>query len=220
MVALGVDATVSEVHSDLSGTSFLYESETRAPLALRTRLPGSHQADNAGLALLMLDAAGVALSDEDVAKGVARGVVPGRFEVRTTPAGTYVLDAAHNPAAVTALAETLRDVEPPGPVIAVVGVLSDKDWAPMLDRLAVDVDHVILTRPSSAPAARTWDPDAVAAGVSRERASHVTVCAEMVEALSEARARAGEGTVLVTGSSHTVGEAKGVLGPGGERPGA
>ncbi len=121
---------------------------------------------------------------------------------------------------MNALVQTLGDVEPHRPVIAVVGVLSDKDWAPMLDRLAVDVDHVILTRPASAPAARTWDPDAVAARVSRERASHVTVCAEMVEALTRARERAGEGTVLVTGSSHTVGEAKGVLGPGGGRPGA
>ena len=93
---------MSEVRSEPEGTRFRYVSRARpGGVPLATRLPGRYQADNAALALLMLDRSGYELDEARVRRGVAQTRLPGRFELRREgPAGgTWVFDIAHNPAA-------------------------------------------------------------------------------------------------------------------------
>jgi dihydrofolate synthase/folylpolyglutamate synthase len=92
----------------------------------------------------------------------------------------------------------------PRPIVAVVCILGDKAWGPMLARLATAVDALVLTEAPSAPAERRWplgDAARFAATLGLPSVAHP----ELGEALADAASRAA--TVLVTGSFHTVGDA-------------
>ena len=68
---------------------------------------------------------------------------------------TVVLDVAHNPQAVSGLAEKLIELPFAAKTIAVVGMLADKDIAGSLASLAGRVDHWLLADldvPRGAPA--------------------------------------------------------------------
>lgn len=209
---LGREAEVSdvEVQPDPGGTCFRYVSELRPDgVRLATGLPGRHQADNAALALLLLDRSGYPPDEGSARSGIARARLAGRFEVRPPGGGRpgCVLDIAHNPAAIAALCETLTERSMARPLVAVVGMLADKDWKRALARLALDSDAMILTR-SAVPAERRWDPSRAREWLSRERGLESIVCRNVAEAVSRGLRLAGAGTLLVTGSATTVGEAR------------
>ncbi len=209
---LGRDAEVSDVavRGDGVGTRFRYVSGSRPDgLRLAAGLAGRHQADNAALALLLLDSSGYPPEEGSARRGIARARLAGRFEVRHPGAGrpACVFDIAHNPAAVAVLCETLAELSLPRPLVAVVGMLADKDWKGALARLALDSDTMILTRPA-APAERRWDPSRAREWLSRERGLESIVCRSVAEAVSRGLTLAGAGTLLVTGSATTVGEAR------------
>ncbi|MCY3598842.1 MAG: Mur ligase family protein [Gemmatimonadetes bacterium] len=212
VVRLGRDAEVSDVavRGDPVGTRFRYVSRARPDgVRLATGLPGRHQADNAALALLLLDCSGRAPEEGSARRGIARARLPGRFEVRPPGAGRpgCVFDIAHNPAATAVLCETLAELSLARPLVAVVGMLADKDWKRTLARLALDSDTMILTR-SAVPAERRWDPSRARKWLSRERGVESIVCRNVAEAVSRGLTLAGAGTLLVTGSATTVGEAR------------
>ncbi len=183
------------------GTSFTLTGST-GTARLWTPLAGTHQAANTALALAMLDSAGApyALPLGDAAAALERVRLPGRFQRH----GRYIFDVAHNPDGAAVLAETLRAVRPPGPVVALLTVLADKDWRGIIDRLAPEVSHLVLTTAPTAPAGREWDP-ATAAHYVAERGWSADVVLDFDAAL--ARAAAEGATVLITGSFHTVGDA-------------
>ena len=89
-------------------------------------------------------------------------------------------------------------------LVAVLGVLGDKDWRGIVDALGPEVDRFVMTDPPTAPASRAWSAADAAAHASA-RGWKAEVQPDFDEAL--ARARALGRTVLVTGSFHTVGDA-------------
>lgn len=182
------------------GTRFTLDGP-RGPMALRTPLVGRHQAFNTTFAIGMLDAAGpsFAFTGADVG-ALAQVRLPGRFDRR----GRYLFDVAHNDDGVRVLVEALAAAAVPRPVTAVVCVLGDKAWQPMLARLAGAVDALVLTDAPSAPPERRW-PLADAAAHARSLGAQVTVEPALSAAL--ALAAGGAATVVVTGSFHTVGDA-------------
>ena len=207
---LGREAEVSGVRTGPAGTSFCYTSDARPDgVELATALPGPHQADNAALALLMLDRSPHAPEAACARRGVAGARLPGRCEVwREGPGGaTFVFDIAHNPAAAEALRHALAAMSLERPRVAVVGMLADKDWRAVLSRLALDMDAMILTR-SAAPRGRRWDPVAAGAWLSRACEAVVEVRLDIARAVARGRVLADGGTLLVTGSAYTVGEAR------------
>jgi dihydrofolate synthase / folylpolyglutamate synthase len=191
----------SNVHVVTQGTAFdvAYHDEHAT---LRTALIGGQQADNAVVALAMLDAAGAAyrVTLPEAGKGLARVNLPGRFERR----GKFILDVAHNTDGMRAVVETLLAVEPPRPVFAVLGILRDKDWPTMMSILCPAVDRTILTSPPSAPAERAWDP-ALAREYGEREGFSVKLVRDLEQAVAESSQAAA--TVLITGSFHTVGDA-------------
>ena len=91
--------------------------------ALRQRIPVTAQAVRNGLAMVEL---------------------PGRFQI--VPGNpTLVLDVAHNPHSVAALAENLDAMGFYPGTHAVFGAMADKDLAAMLERIAPLIDHWHLT---------------------------------------------------------------------------
>jgi dihydrofolate synthase/folylpolyglutamate synthase len=169
---------------------------------LHTPLAGTHQAANTAMALVMLDAAGppYATSLAEAGAALARVHLPGRFHRH----GRYIFDVAHNPDGAAVLAQTLEAVRPPGPIVAVLTVLADKDWRGIMEQLAGSVSQFVVTTAPTAPASRAWDPDAARA-FAESRGWAVRLEPDFDRALSYA-ATAGA-TVLVTGSFHTVGDA-------------
>ena len=207
------------VRPALTGTGFELETDAWGPLHLTTPLPGAHQAVNAALAVRALELLPDALrpSRAAVVGGVARVRWPGRLQHEMVDGRDWLFDVAHNPAGVEALVSALPSLALPRPLVALVGILGDKDWSRMLPPLAAASGAMVLTEPPSAPPERRWDAAAVLArlpGVAGE------VQPDFARALERARALAGEGTVLVTGSFHTVGDALARLGraPAGVDP--
>jgi folylpolyglutamate synthase/dihydropteroate synthase len=108
------------------------------------------------------------------------------------------------------LVDTIDRLDLPRPLVALVGVLGDKDWRSMLPALLSRADTAILTQPPSAPPERRWDPIAAADQV--DSLTVVRVVEDFVQAVTRSKERARGGTVVVTGSVHTVGSAMSLLG--------
>lgn len=205
-------ADLDHVATGLDGTSLVVNGTRWGPLDVHTPLPGRHQAINAALAVHALDAMPqLALKGAAVCEGIARVRWPGRLQVARAGAVTWVLDVAHNVAGVDALAAALRELPLPRPLIAVVGVLGDKDWANMLRPIQDVVDHVILTEPPTAPTDRRWNPHAALTAAPSPESRVITDFTAALDAAHDAAGAAG-GTVVVTGSFHTVGDALAALG--------
>jgi dihydrofolate synthase/folylpolyglutamate synthase len=186
-------------------------------------LHGAHQAQNAACALAAVEAffgAGgeSGLIDAEVVRAAFASVrSPGRLEpIRSAP--TVLLDAAHNPAGMTAMLAAVAEAFQFRRLVAVVAVMADKDVTGMLELLAPAVDEIVVTQNS---AERGLSADELgAAAVPIFGAERVTVEARLDDAL-EAAVRLAEDTgddvlagvgVLVTGSVVTVGEARLLLG--------
>ena len=185
------------VRVSAGGTSFDFGGRT-----FRTPLLGAHQAANAAVAVAMAAELPETLrpSDAELHDGLSRVVLPGRFQ----RVGRYLFDVAHNPDGAAMLATTLGAIRPPGPVVAVLSVLSDKDWRGMMTALAPMVQHFVLTNSPTAPPSRAWNiPEPLAFALERGWS------AEVIRDFDRALFKAGEAgaTVLVTGSFHTVGDA-------------
>jgi dihydrofolate synthase / folylpolyglutamate synthase len=186
-------------------------------------LHGAHQASNASLALAAVEAffgAGKEqpLDVEAVREAFASVTSPGRLErVRSAP--TVLVDAAHNPHGAQALAAALRDEFGFRKLIAVVGVMDDKDAAGMLAALEPVVHEIVVTSNSSP---RAMDADTLgdlAMEVFGEE--RVFVQPSLADAVEEAVMRTEEddeegsvsgGGVIVTGSVVTAGEARALFG--------
>lgn len=212
LVEVDGDRVVSDVRVSLEGTRFRLASERWGGRELRIPLVGAHQARNAALAAELL----AVLPDdvrppwEAVEAGFAAARWPGRMQVVRQRGATWIFDVAHNPAGVVALAHALDAVDLPRPVVLVTAVLADKAWDEMLPPLLARADAAILTVAESAPEARRWDPEAVARAL--DTSIPVRVIPHLPDALMRAETLAPYGTLLVTGSVHTVGDALGALG--------
>ncbi|HSD21647.1 MAG TPA: folylpolyglutamate synthase/dihydrofolate synthase family protein [Anaeromyxobacter sp.] len=188
------------------GAPFLVAAPDYAgPIALS----GPHQRGNAALAhaaLRQLAGAGVALTDEAIARGIATARWPGRLE----EVGGVLLDGAHNPDGAAALVAALRAMHPGRPVELVFGVLADKDHARMLGALAPAVRALHVVTPAS-PRAR---PAAEVAEAALALGSRAHVHASVADAIDCARrAAAPDGLACVAGSLYLVGEARDLLAP-------
>ncbi len=105
---------------------------------LSVPLQGSYQLVNASLAVLACRALaekGWDIDESSIRNGLAAASWPGRFEfLEHDP--DVIIDGAHNIHAMRALAHELSGRYRKGSIVFVVGVMADKDYAPMLELLA------------------------------------------------------------------------------------
>jgi dihydrofolate synthase/folylpolyglutamate synthase len=187
-------------------------------------LHGAHQSRNAALALAAAEVffgAGANRSlDSDVVRDAFATVTgPGRLErVRTAP--SVFLDGAHNPHGARALAAALREDFSFSRLVAVVGVMRDKDVRGILAELEPVIDEVVVTVSSSSRAMEVDDLTEAARDVFGE--SRVQVESRLPDAIEAAIASATEvdpdpnhisgAGVVITGSVAMVGEARTLFG--------
>ena len=105
-------------------------------------LRGANQLLNAAGALAAFEAlrGRLPITAQAVRQGLATVELPGRFQI-VAGQPTLVLDVAHNPHAVAALAQNLDQMGFFPRTHAVFGVMADKDIAAILGRMAPLVDH-------------------------------------------------------------------------------
>jgi dihydrofolate synthase/folylpolyglutamate synthase len=208
-LAAVAEEDLSGIRTDRRGTDVTVTTESWGPLALHVPLAGRHQARNAALAVRALEALPPDLRPEPriLQAGLASVRWPGRLQIEELAGRTWVFDVAHNLAGVQALAAAIPELALPRPLVGLVGVLGDKDWRAMLAPLYELCDAVFLTLPPTAPAERSWDPVAVLAEVPAPHARAVRDFDDALRRVRERSAAPGGGTILVTGSFHTVGDA-------------
>jgi len=192
---------------------FRYDGVRETHTGLSCALPGAHQFDNAACALAMLELAaarGLPHSEDSVRQGLSTVRWEGRLEiVERHP--LLVLDGAHNPAAAEAVAAYLaghRQAHPDSRIVAVVGMMRDKDREGFLRLILPLSDEVILTQAQTARAASVQE--LCASLGERGHAAHLAPLPG--DALSLARRLASsEDLICVTGSLMLVGEVKALL---------
>ena len=176
-------------------------------------LPG-YQRRNFAVARAAAEAFLGELDPDAVAEAARQTTIPGRLQFVDEQ---LVLDGAHNPAGMEALAASLPAVVGERRLVAVVSILEDKDAAAMLRVLLPLCDDVVFCKAASPRALSPATLASLGAQVGGVRGT-VAVERDVNDALALARERAGrDGVVLVTGSIYLLGD---LLRPRGARPGA
>lgn len=184
---------------------------------LELGLAGSFQDRNAAMAVAaveILKEKGFEVSSQDIRSGLKQVSWPGRMQVVSSNP-TIVLDGAHNPGAMRALAHAVRSGFRYRRLFLVIGIMADKEIPKILQQIVPYTDYVIYTRPLYPRAA---DPERLMAAGSvfgKEGESSPVLTA----ALDRAKELAGpEDLVVVCGSLFTVGEAMTYFNPASYRP--
>jgi dihydrofolate synthase / folylpolyglutamate synthase len=174
---------------------FVNESYDRSPIAL----PGHHQKRNAAVAIAALRAAKIDVDNSTIARGLATIDWPARFQKwdkRT------IIDGAHNPAAVCALAETWREAFGDQKATLILAVLSDKDLRGICEALAPITSFVILPKIRSERAAAPGELAKVLSFITPPLPYSIAPTVGGALAL----ARVKPNPILITGSLHFAGE--------------
>jgi dihydrofolate synthase/folylpolyglutamate synthase len=191
--------------------TFTYYGISRDWPRLELSLSGSHQVDNAALALaaceILCRSGHLKLPDGAIRHGLEKSIWPGRLEV-VSDSPHLILDGAHNLMAARALARHLGKRYKNHNITLVVGVLDDKPSESILKDLAVPCRRAIVTQPGIDRAIPS-DHLAIAA---RKYFSEVVVVPDVGEAVRQAiRGSDADDVICVAGSLYVVGEAKTAL---------
>ncbi|MCS7051346.1 MAG: bifunctional folylpolyglutamate synthase/dihydrofolate synthase [Thermomicrobium sp.] len=192
---------------------FRFRAPGLALAGLRLALRGTHQVENAGVALATLPwlrPSGITVPEDAVRTGLETARWPGRLEVlRERP--LVVVDGAHNRESAQRLAESVRSVFRWDRLWLVLGILRDKEIDRIVGALAPLADALFAVEgfaPRAASAERL-----LTAWQGMVPGREARVFRSVAEALEDALARAGaDDLVLVTGSLGMVAAAREALG--------
>lgn len=169
-------------------------------------LSGPIQLQNAAAALAVVEALGLdrVLTSDRVDAALSGLQLPGRFQ-EVVAGCHWILDVGHNPAAGKVLAGRLAGRRTHGRLIAVVGMLGDKDAAGFIEPLCPYVDRWIAVTINGT---RRGDAATLAQQVAALCAKPCRIVERLQEGLQAAAdAAAPDDTILVTGSFFLVGPA-------------
>ena len=163
-------------------------------------LAGSHQKQNAALAIAALRAAKIDIGESAIVRGLANVEWPARFQrwdERT------IIDGAHNPAAAQVLSDSWREFFSDQRATLILAVLSDKDLRGICEGLAPIAASALLPKIRSERAA---SPEELAKILSTLTPRFpYSIAPSIADALNKARERPHP--ILITGSLHFAGEA-------------
>ena len=201
IVVVDEEYELEDVEVSRRGTAFTLKRGSRRQ-RFTTPLIGAYQARNTTIAIATVASLGESYLPplEEISAALSNVSLPGRFQRH----GKIIFDVAHNPAGARTVAQTVFALKPPEPRTALVAVLADKDWRGIIRELAPAVDRFLFTNAPSAPADRRWNP-ADANAFARSHGFEADLEPDMDVALERGEKRCG--TLIVTGSFHTVGDA-------------
>lgn len=157
------------------------------------------------------------LDPHAVAVAAAKVRVPGRLQVVDRDPLT-LLDGAHNPDGMAALAESLPEITGDRHVVAVVSILDDKDAAGMLRTLLPLCDALVLTSSHNPRALPPPTLMSLAGQLAGGAQLHAEVVRDPHAALARGQELAGEhGVVVATGSIYLIADLVAPAQPGRRR---
>ena len=193
------DSLVLKNH-DLFGQVF--DCGSRKDLELP--LLGDHQLHNASVVLSVADALieqGWKITEEHIREGIRDVSWPGRFDIVSRDP-LFIIDGGHNPQCIEALVKNIRDYLQDKKVVALTGVLADKDYGEMYRPVMPLVDQFVCVTP---PNPRKLEAAELAEHLRRAGAK-ATACETILDGVKTAIALAGEeGVVLCFGSLYSIG---------------
>ena len=151
--------------------------------------------------------AGWKISEEDVRRGLREVRWPGRFDV-VCRNPLFIIDGGHNPQCIEALVTNIRDYLAGRKVIALTGVLADKDYADMYKPVIPYVEKFVCITP---PSPRKLEAALLAQYLGQAGAEAVA-CSDVAQGVRTAIELAGQdGVVLCFGSLYSIGAIRDAL---------
>ena len=167
-------------------------------------LLGEHQMYNAAVVLATVDALrerGWSITEEHIRLGMKHVTWPGRFDIVGRDP-LFIIDGGHNPQCIEALVKNIRDYLPGRRIIALTGVLADKDYAEMFRPVMELVERFVCITPDSPRRLEAQE----LAGYLRAAGAEAEGCPVMEQGIRRALELAGaEGVVLCFGSLYSIG---------------
>ena len=184
---------VTDCRVGLDGCGFTYGG-----IEYKTPLVGAHQIKNAVTAVAAAESIGI--SADCIRRGVASARVPARQEVLSvSPA--VILDGAHNPDGLRALAYTVGALLPDKPA-AIIGMLADKDCESAVKHIAPCFSRIVTVAVNSP---RTLSAEALAK-IAEKYCPNVQIAENTDDALRDIFDRPIPNGLVACGSLYLAGE--------------
>ena len=172
---------------------------------LELPLLGDHQLHNAAVVLAVADTLiekGWKITEQNIRDGLKDVSWPGRFDIVWRDP-LFIIDGGHNPQCIEALVKNIQDYLKDRTVIALTGVLADKDYADMYKPVMPLVQEFVCITP---PNPRKLEAPLLAQYL-REAGAQATPCDTIIDGVRTAMEKAGkDGVVLCFGSLYTIGD--------------
>ncbi len=173
-------------------------------------LLGAHQLKNAAVVLDILDTLkekGWNISEENIYDGLRDTAWPGRFDI-VGREPLFIIDGGHNQQCFETLIANIQDYLAGKTIIALTGVLADKDYADMYKPVMPFVQEFVCITP---PNPRKLDAQQLA-GFLEAAGAKATACEPLEAGVQLALEKAGkDGVVLCFGSLYTIGATRDAL---------
>ena len=167
-------------------------------------LLGDHQLHNASVVLSIADTLigeGWKISEQNIYDGIRDVRWPGRFDI-VCRKPLFIIDGGHNPQCIEALVKNIRDYLAGKKVIALTGVLADKDYADMYKPVMPLVDRFVCITP---PNPRKLEAEQLARYL-QQAGAQAQASESILDGVKKAMELAGEdGVVLCFGSLYSIG---------------
>ena len=173
-------------------------------------LLGDHQLHNASVVLSIADTLieiGWNISEQNIRDGIRDVSWPGRFDIVGRDP-LFIIDGGHNPQCIDALVVNIRDYLKDRKIIALTGVLADKDYGEMYRPMMPYIQEFVCITP---PNPRKLEAQELAEHLRRVGAT-ATACETIAQGVQTATQKAGkDGVVLCFGSLYTIGDIRNAL---------
>ena len=173
-------------------------------------LLGDHQLHNAAVVLAVAETLreiGWKITEENIYDGIREVSWPGRFDIVCRDP-LFIIDGGHNPQCLEALVKNIQDYLAGRRVIALTGVLADKDYGDMYKPVMPYIEQFVCVTP---PNPRRLMAEELAAHLQNVGAT-ATACETVAQGVQKAMELAGsDGVVLCFGSLYTIGDIRNAL---------
>ena len=177
---------------------------------LHLPLLGDHQLHNAAVVLAVAETLiekGWNISRRNIYDGIRDVSWPGRFDI-VCRNPLFIIDGGHNPQCLEALVKNIEDYLQGRRVIALTGVLADKDYGDMYKPVMPLIEQFVCVTP---PNPRRLPAPELAEHLQNAGAK-ATACEEIADGVRKAIELAGsDGVVLCFGSLYTIGDIRNAL---------
>ncbi|MBQ6864269.1 MAG: bifunctional folylpolyglutamate synthase/dihydrofolate synthase [Clostridia bacterium] len=168
------DGGLPFIQKELTGTDVLWNDAV-----LHIPFAGEHMVENACLVIrtAQLCAEKWGIRDEHIRQGIARARIPARIEMLSENP-LIILDGSHNDGSTAALAQVLRDAMKGKKILALMGMMADKEVDKALENLLPCFAQVLTVCPSN--------PRAMSAAELAEKVKKLTDAVISCENISQA----------------------------------